>query len=106
MPWETKWVVPEVFLEYKGVTIYHVYRDNEMGHPLTLSYTTDPNYFETFSDEGDRYRFDVRDLEFPEPTEAQKVVHSLTPTTEREQIADTIRQAIDAGILRAPQAET
>lgn len=30
MPYQTVWVEPEEFLEYKGVTVYHTYRDDDI----------------------------------------------------------------------------
>ncbi len=104
MPWKTTWVDPEKFLEYNGVTIYHVYKENELQHPFTFHYTTDPDYMEDFSDEGDRYQFDIRDLKIPEPDTAHKVVDALTPPpSQDEEIAHLLRKAIDAGIIATPE---
>lgn len=73
------WVPPEVFLEHKGVVIYHVYRDDNIDDPREYWY----GYSETCSDEGDDV-FDVRTLPNPD---------GLTDH------ADIIRRAIDMGIL-------
>lgn len=104
MPWRTEWTTPEVFLHYNGVTVYHTYKDNEIRHPLTFSYTTDPDYMEDFSDEGDRFCFDVRDLEFPEPDDAHRIMQTLAleSTGEIEPIADIVRRAIDIGVIIVP----
>ena len=30
MPFQTEWIPPEVFLEHKDVTIYHVYKRDDI----------------------------------------------------------------------------
>lgn len=108
MPWRTDWVDPEVFLRHKGVTVYHSYKDNTASQPLRYWYTTNPEYSETsFSGKSDPYEFDVRMLQFPVAEGGRQVVEALTPpfANETEQIADKIRRAIDAGMLRIPPPE-
>jgi hypothetical protein len=48
---------PEVFMEYHGVKVYHVYKDSGTQYMKMLGYwyTLDP-------DERERYEFDVRDV--------------------------------------------
>lgn len=29
MPWRTKWIDNEIALEYKGVTVYHLYKNDD-----------------------------------------------------------------------------
>ena len=85
MPFKTEWVPPAVFMQYKDVTIYHVYRHDDVDQQMRCySY----GYDEQCTDEGD-YAFDVRDL--PNPHD-HKVNH---PNGCRA----IIRDAIDAGIL-------
>jgi len=55
------WVDPERITSYKGVCVYHTYKDDEIDNRTTFGYTTDINYVEGFED-SDKYFFDVRDL--------------------------------------------
>lgn len=106
MPWRTEWVAPAIYLHHSGVTVYHSYKDNNIEQPLTFWYTTNPEYYEEFGGETDPFEFDVRDLNFPEGTAPQQVVDALTPPVhESEWIADTIRRAIDAGIISVPEPD-
>jgi len=59
MPYKEEWVDPEVFLEHKGITIYHIYKNDNIDQgERTYHYTTD-------IEEGERgdSAFDVRDLD-------------------------------------------
>lgn len=107
MPWRTDWVDPEIFLEHNGVTIYHSYKDNVALQRLSYWYTTNPEYAETIGGEVDPYEFDVRELEVPAPEAPRRVVEALTPppNNETERIADLIRRAIEAGLIRVPPPE-
>lgn len=49
------WVEPELLMEYKGVYIYHTYKDNFLDSPSTYWYTTAEN-------EDDGFEFDIRSL--------------------------------------------
>jgi hypothetical protein len=105
MPWRTEWVAPEVFLEHEGVVVYHSYKDNDMGSRMTYWYTTNPEHCEEIGGEVDPYEFDVRDLTVDARDAPRQVVDALAPPLpELEQIADTIRRAIHAGIIRVPPA--
>lgn len=53
------WVEPETFLEYSGVTIYHVYRNDNINDVRVYLYTVDIT---------ESSAFDIRDL--PEYEEA------------------------------------
>lgn len=72
MPYKTEWVPADLFLEYKGVKIYHAYNDDE---PF--------NYHYQLGD-GTDYTdiFDIRDL------------RTYTPMSSHESI---IRAAIEIG---------
>lgn len=59
MPYVSQYVLPDVFLKYKGVTVYHTYNDGEFNEPSQ-------NYFCTNIDDADEdeneTQFDVREL--------------------------------------------
>lgn len=59
MPYVTQYVVPDVFLEYKGVIVYHTYREGEYNDPSN-------NFFCTNVEDADGNdngtQFDVREL--------------------------------------------
>jgi hypothetical protein len=79
MPYTTpEWVEPEVALEYNGVTIYHVYKNDELDIRLTY-------WFTTSWEEREHADFDVRDI----PGWDNK----------KENIEDTLKLAIDKGWL-------
>lgn len=62
MPWSSEWVDPEVFLTHHGVTIYHVYKNDDLAEGVRFYwYGTSP----TASDETGTDTFDVRDLDNP-----------------------------------------
>ena len=82
MPYE--WVDPEVFVEYNGVTVYHVYKNN---HPMYYHFCTDPGDCEDDSNMGGT-QFDVRDL---------KPVYTVG--SRRWNMEYTIKAAIDSGEL-------
>jgi len=59
MPYRSVYEEPELFLEYKGVKVYHTYDGNEIEQPST-------NFFTTSEEETDTdynpFLFDVREL--------------------------------------------
>lgn len=55
------WVEPEVFMQHDGVTIYHIYKDDDFdGVARAYWYGTRPSCSDSGSGEGGE--FDVRDL--------------------------------------------
>lgn len=36
-----KWITPDLFMEYKGVRVYHVYKEDDYECPLDSWFTTD-----------------------------------------------------------------
>jgi hypothetical protein len=70
----------EVALQHNGVTIYHAYKDDWFDNPLTYWFALSPE------DEADE--FDVRDL----PDRYQQPC-----------IEDTLKAAIEAGLLKNPE---
>ncbi len=77
------WIDPEMFLEHKDVTVYHVYKDDEIdAGRRECWYTLDPGQGEVMGD--DDAIFDIRDL--PNPNH-------------RPHHADQIRDLIDAGFV-------
>lgn len=58
MPYESRWVKPEILLRHKGVTVYHVYKDDEIQSGVRFfHYTTNLD-----GSESDETTFDVRDI--------------------------------------------
>lgn len=56
MPTITQWTNPAVFLIHKGITIFHVYEDNDVGQGVKkYAYTTDNT--------SDDNSFDIRQLD-------------------------------------------
>lgn len=44
MPYRTEWVDPEVFIEHDGVSVYHLYDDDNIeGRRMTYWYSTSPD---------------------------------------------------------------
>ena len=78
------WTPPEEFLTHKDVTIYHVYKDDDMDQGARdFWYTTCES-----GGEGSEYEFDVREL--PDYDEADH--------------AGTVKAAIEAGLLVQDEA--
>lgn len=88
MPYRTEWVDPEVFLEHNGVTIYHVYKgdDVECGRRFYWFGTT---IHASDDDDDDGESFDVRDLP------GAHAALSYVPFAEQEPV---VRQLIVAAI--------
>ena len=62
MPYE--WKDPDMFMEYKGIKIYHCYDEEKYDEPLNHWFTT--NIKSSSSGNYDDLDFDVRDLGRPE----------------------------------------
>jgi hypothetical protein len=88
------WTDPEVFLEHAGVTVYHVYKDDDASAGARLYwYTVDP---EGSDQDADRRTFDVRGLPEADWTrlgDDRDVVVA--------EIRHLLRTAIEAGTLTA-----
>jgi hypothetical protein len=91
MPYCTEYRPAEVFTAHNGVTIYHVYKDNDPDQG-TREY-----WFDTQADSRDEGGFDVRDLAgaLGQTYEVDK----LDGAGEEELKESIIRSAIDAGLL-------
>lgn len=92
MPYETVWTDPEVYVTHKGVTVYHLYKNDDIEQGArTYSFTLHPQAGE--ADWGvfpNTPLFDVRDL--PGFTDG--------PWNERAGIIrEFVIAAIDAGII-------
>lgn len=90
MPYRYDWYNPEVFLSYKGITIYHCYKDDDYDDVLLYWYTT---YGGCDSELTEKFQFDVREL----PTWVDNA-DSLT-----DSIIDSIKRAIDQGLIAYPE---
>lgn len=118
MPYQTEWAPAEVFLEHKGVTIYHVYKDNEMElgartYHYALVEDSDDNSVEL------AHGFDVRELSTwqepghppyccgvnntPENQAAWKRWHE--EEVEVKAIRAALIAAIESGELKNPEEE-
>lgn len=69
MPYKTEWVEPEIALQHYDVTIYHLYKDDEIEQgPRTFTFSTSEVGMDQDDGGGE---FDVRDLpnwcEMPHP---------------------------------------
>lgn len=56
MPILTLPVAAEIFLEYRGIRVYHAYRSQEYAEPYQFQYSLSPD------EEATGWQFDVRDL--------------------------------------------
>lgn len=89
MPYKEVWLPPEVFLEHKGVKVYHVYKNNDADQGIRhFWYGLSPQC----SDEGNS--FDVRDV-----ARALGIPQPNTP----EEIAAVVRMAIDHALKGHPE---
>lgn len=56
MPYRSKWVQAPKFMQFRGVNVYHVYKNDELSSgPRTYYFVTNPHGVEDES-------FDIRDL--------------------------------------------
>lgn len=83
MPWQTVWRDPDLFIEYKGVKVYHAYKDGDYDQELEYWYAIYPEDNFIFYCP---YEFDVRDL--PKSFGMKEASHE-----------EIIRYAIDHGYL-------
>ena len=96
MPYKTEYVDAELFLDYKGVRVYHAYRNNlidEKKLPTRFTLAPDQDV-----DEG----FDVQDLETVLALETLLECGN----SEEAEIKAQIRAAIDSGELQNPADES
>jgi hypothetical protein len=114
MPYQTVPVDAELFLSQAGVYIYHTYKDDDIEQgPNQFWFTTQR------VDCDDQYMFDVRDLDSahlleqhppylqgendtPENRAAWQRWHEVD---EPDAIQAIIRASIDAGLIKAPEAD-
>ena len=81
------WKAPKRFLRYRGVSIYHAYKDELSDSPLEFWYSTCG-----YESPGSGCEFDVRDL---------PGYKSRRPFGDPEHDREVIRAAIQAGLLEA-----
>jgi hypothetical protein len=80
------WKAPEKFLTYRGVNIYHAYKDELSDMPIEFWYSTCRE-----ESPGSPYEFDVRDL---------PGYRGGCSTADREEDKRVIKAAIAAGLLQ------
>lgn len=98
MPWKMVSVPSDVFITYKGVTVYHTYVDGDYDDgPRSHCFSLYPS-----DDEGDP-RFDVRELIVPGRPNFTQVLAQAT--SENAAIKAHLCAAIDAGVLNATPGE-
>lgn len=83
MPWQ--WTEPEKFLSFRGVTVFHTYKDELSDIPLEFWYSTSST-----NALGSPEEFDIRDLPGYRSQDGQG------KTAEHERV---IKAAIDSGLL-------
>lgn len=89
MPYEYKWVDPELAVEHQGVQVFHCYKDDEINQGRrTYSFTTDSS-----GDEAEDPAFDVRDLPNWRPQEQPF-------NDDTEHVLKTLRAAIELGYIK------
>lgn len=123
MPYIQQYVEPELALEHKGVKVWHTYEADDFNQgAATYFFTVDPEQTD-FEDFEGSVVFDVRDLPTWKEPEHPPYIESLTDTpdekaaksaawdnwhadkVEAKAILQTIRDAIDQGLLKAPKLE-
>lgn len=113
MPYQTVWIAPELFLEYRGVKVFNTYRDDDYDQgACTWWFTTDES-----GESGSE--FDVRTLAVPSQSCLDKRPPALTTSTSKEAVAQWLQwygpggveetairkalcEAIDLGLITAP----
>jgi hypothetical protein len=97
MPYDSRWVEPELFLDHGGVRIWRTYKNDELSEPLFNWFTLHP-LCETGNCECEgllcKHIFDVRGLE----------AWRARPTTPDGDAAirEVLTAAIDAGEIKEP----
>lgn len=105
-PFHTDYVDPDVFLTHKGVTVFHVYKDDDYDNGAReYWFSTSPR-----AEEGQPGEFDVRELStaVPDPPYPKGVDYDPKPGSpwekfyrERKQRQrEAIRAAIDTGEIK------
>ena len=84
MPW--KWIKPKIFMQYRGIKIYHTYRHDVISDPNQYLFTFDEN-----EPDLDQYIFDIRGL-----VEHVEIDLDLSNP---EQIKEIIKVGMNAGHL-------
>jgi len=92
------WVEPEKFMEYKGVEVYHCYKDDDIEWPLQYWYTTDNCGVEV----DDNFRFDVREIESELEKKGFLPDEIVVEEDDENEHAPIIRCAIDHGMIKVP----
>jgi len=94
-----KLVRPELALQYRGVRIYHTYRNDEMDSGrMAYWFTTNPNEDEPLQ------RFDVRELKSWETVPSLSSVGTPWSSDDEDaHILQVLRRVIDSGELPVPE---
>ena len=93
MPYREIWVNPKKFMTYRGIVVYHAYKDNKENEMLTWSFQIDNTPGRHRRGGPFEKEFDVRDL--PKYKTLSEEREESRETVHRE----VIRMAIDSGSL-------
>jgi hypothetical protein len=93
MPYKTVWLEPEVFVEHKGVKVYHVYRNDDVDQGVRMFwYGLSPHCLDEWNNIEEKV-FDVRDV--------ANALGMHLPNSEDE-IKDVLKAAIDRALRGSP----
>jgi len=88
MPFSSEWVPPEEYMSHAGVTVYHVYKDDDVEQGArTYWYTVNPEGGD--NDDEEEGVFDIREFDNPNG-------HDLNTTAGQQAL---LRELIDAEVL-------
>jgi hypothetical protein len=89
-----KWVEPELYLEHKGVKVYHTYKSGNENDMMSYIFTTDMSCDD--SEDDSEFQFDVRDL----ANELQKKVWLGHPPGSDKEV---VTAAIEYEMIKEPE---
>ena len=106
-----KYVKPAVFLEYKGVTLYHVYKNGEFSNCRIYWYTTDIEAADEAEGSTCKFDYDVREIYKKVQSKLKFSENQLNYYVDGDWIRaqhlcnqqEVFRKAIDAGLIQVPE---
>ncbi len=95
MPTRTEYVPAEVYLKHNDVTVYHVYKDNDVENGIR------EYWFDTAEDSDDDNGFDVRDIATQLNVKSEKeYTQDVQNPNFDEWRRRVIKAGIDAGLIK------